>query len=298
MPRVDIHAHILPELDDGPISIEESLAMARIAALDGTGAIVATPHYRDMELKDRSPGIVREMADALNATLQTETAQGNKLPVRVFTGAVNRLDTSLPGLIASGNTLTLNRTSFLLVEPPFNRCPPYIEDVLGRLMAQRLVPVIAHPERNVEFQRNPNRLENLVSEGILVQLAAGSLTGLHGSNAQNAAEFFLQRGLAHVVASEMHNIVEPRSPKLSEAYAMVTDAFDEQEAVNLFQTNPNMILEGRSPQREPVLTPPISRIWTRASRSKINKLAPQRILNNWRLRLRAIKQRTGRESTG
>jgi len=141
-------------------------------------------------------------------------------------------------------------------------------------------------------------LENLVNEGILVQLAAGSLTGLHGNNAQNAAEFFLQRGLAHVVASEMHNIVEPRSPTLSEAYAMVTDAFDEQEAVNLFETNPNLILEGRSPQREPVLTPPISRIWTRASRSKINKLAPQRILNNWRLRLRAIKQRTGRESTG
>jgi protein-tyrosine phosphatase len=285
-------------LDDGPISIEESLAMARIAALDGTDAIIATPHYQDMELEHTSPGIVREMADTINAALQIETAQGNKLPVRVFTGAVNRLDTSLPGLIASDNTLTLNRTSFLLVEPPFNRCPPYIEDVLGRLMTQRLVPVIAHPERNVEFQRNPKRLENLVNEGILVQLAAGSLTGLHGSNAQNAAELFLQRGLAHVIASEMHNTVEPRSPTLTEAYDMVANTFDEQEAVNLFETNPNMVLEGRSPQREPVLTPSISRNWMRAPRSKIDNLAPQRILDNWRFRLRAFRQRTDRESTG
>lgn len=298
MPRVDIHAHILPGLDDGPISIEESLAMARIAALDGTNAIIATPHSRDMELEHREAGVVREMTDTLNAALQIETAQGNKLPVRVFTGAINRLDTSLPGLVASDNTLTLNRTSFLLVEPPFNHCPPYIEEVLGRLMTQRLVPVIAHPERNVEFQRNPNRLENLVNEGILVQLAAGSLTGLHGSNVQNAAEFFLQRGLAHVVASEMHNTVEPRSPILSEAYDVVANTFNEQEAINLFETNPSMILEGRSPQREPFLTPSISRIWMRRSRSKINTLVPQRILNNWRLRLRAFKRRTDRESTG
>ena len=291
MARVDIHAHILPGLDDGPVTIEESLAMARMAARDGTDTIVATPHYRDMELERQSPRMVRDLADTLNAALRSDSAQRNAPSVRIFTGMTNRLDTSLPGLVDAERAITLNRTPFLLVEPPFNRAPSYIEDVIGRLLTQRLVPVLAHPERNIEFQRRPKRLQGLVNDGVVVQIAAGSLTGQNGAGAKRAAEQFVRRGIAHVVASEMHAVQAPRSPELSDAFDVVAELVDEQDAIDLFETNPDMLLEGRSPQREPTVSPRVRRVWVRAPSIKISNPLSERLRRRWRRRIRRLTNR-------
>ncbi len=294
MARVDIHAHILPGLDDGPVTVEDSLAMARMAALDGTDTIVATPHYRDMSLEHQTPRMVRDLADTLNAALRSDSAQRDAPSVRIFTGMTNRLDTSLPDLVDTENAITLNRTRFLLVEPPFNRAPAYIEDVIGRLLTQRLVPVMAHPERNVEFQRRPKRLQSLVDEGVVVQIAAGSLTGLNGVAAKRAAEQFIRRGIAHVVASEMHAVKPPRSPILGDAFDVVAELIDERGAIDLFEVNPNMILEGHSPQREGVRTPRTPKVWIRIPSIKINNPVPDRMIRRWQRRFRRIRRLTGR----
>ena len=291
MARVDIHAHILPGLDDGPVTVEESLAMARMAARDGTDTIVATPHYRDMELERQSPRMVRDLADTLNAALRSDSAQRNAPSVRIFTGMTNRLDASLPDLVDSESAITLNRTPFLLVEPPFNRAPSYIEDVIGRLLTQRLVPVLAHPERNIEFQRRPKRLQGLVNDGVVVQIAAGSLTGQNGAGAKRAAEQFVRRGIAHVVASEMHAVQAPRSPELSDAFNVVAELVDEQDAIDLFETNPDMLLEGRSPQREPTVSPRVRRVWVRAPSIKISNPLSERLRRRWRHRIRRLTNR-------
>lgn len=293
MARVDIHAHILPGLDDGPVTVEESLAMARMAARDGTDTIVATPHYRDMELERQSPWMVRDLADTLNATLRSDSAQRNAPSVRIFTGMTNRLDTSLPDLVDAERAITLNRTSFLLVEPPFNRAPSYIEDVIGRLLTQRLVPILAHPERNIEFQRRPKRLQGLVNDGVVVQIAAGSLTGQNGAGAKRAAEQFVRRGIAHVVASEMHAVQAPRSPELSDAFDVVAELVDEQDAIDLFETNPDMLVQGRSPQREPTVSPRLRRVWVRAPSIKISNPLSERLRRRWRRRIRRLTNRAG-----
>ena len=291
MARVDIHAHILPGLDDGPVTVEESLAMARMAARDGTDTIVATPHYRDMELERQSPRMVRDLADTLNAALRSDSAQRNAPSVRIYTGMTNRLDTSLPDLVDAERAITLNRTPFLLVEPPFNRAPSYIEDVIGRLLTQRLVPVLAHPERNIEFQRRPKRLQGLVNDGVVVQIAAGSLTGQNGAGAKRAAEQFVRHGIAHVVASEMHAVQAPRSPELSDAFDIVAELVDEQDAIDLFETNPDMLLEGHSPQREPTVSPRVRRVWVRAPSIKIGNPLSERLRRRWRRRIRRLTNR-------
>ena len=264
--------------------------MARMAAHDGTDTIVATPHYRDMELERQTPRIVRDLVDTLNAALRSDAVQRNAPSVRIFTGMTNRLDTSLPDLVDSENAITLNRTRFLLVEPPFNRCPPYVEDVIGRLLTQRLVPVLAHPERNIEFQRKPKRLQGLVDEGALVQVAASSLTGQYGSGTRRAAEQFIRRGIAHVVASEMHAVDAPRSPLLSEAFEIVADLVGENEAIDLFENNPDMILEGRSPQRERSVGPRVPRVWTRVPSVKFSNPVSERLRRRWRRRVRRLRR--------
>lgn len=294
MPRVDIHAHILPGLDDGPITIEESLAMARTAARDGTDVVVATPHYRDMELEHQPGRIVRELADTLNAALQSDAARMNARTVRIFTGMTNRIDTALPDLVDSENVITLNRTRFLLVEAPYNRLPTYVEDVVGRLFTQRLVPVLAHPERNVEFQRNPKRLQRLVEQGVIVQIATGSLTGQYGAGAKRAAEQFITRGMGHVVASEMHASTSPRSPILSEAFDIVAELIDEREAYDLFEANPEMILEGHSPQQELAPRPRIRRNWIRIPSVQISNPISDRARRRWGRRFRRVRRRTSR----
>jgi protein-tyrosine phosphatase len=274
--------------------VEESLAMARMAARDGTDVIIATPHYRDMELEHHSPRIIRELADTLNAALRSDSARRNAALVRIFIGMTYRLDNSLPDLVDSENAITLNRTRFLLVEPPFNRLPSYVEDVIGRLLTQRLVPVLAHPERNVEFQRNLKRLQHLVDQGVIVQIAAGSLTGQNGTGAHRAAEQFIRRGIAHVVASEMHSATSTRSPVLSNAFDIVSELVGEREAIDLFETNPDMILEGRSPQRERIAKPRSRRDWVRVPRIRLRNLISDRFRFRWRRRFRRFRRRLNR----
>jgi protein-tyrosine phosphatase len=274
--------------------VEESLAMARMAARDGTDVIIATPHYRDMGLEHHSPRIIRELADTLNAALRSDSARRNAPSVRIFIGMTYRLDNSLPDLVDSENAITLNRTRFLLVEPPFNRLPSYVEDVIGRLLTQRLVPVLAHPERNVEFQRNLKRLRHLVDQGVIVQIAAESLTGQNGTGALRAAEQFIRRGIAHVVASEMHSATSTRSPVLSNAFDIVSELVGERGAIDLFETNPDMILEGRSPQRERIAKPRSRRDWVRVPRIRLRNPISDRFRFRWRRRFRRFRRRLNR----
>jgi len=268
--------------------------MARMAARDGTDVIIATPHYRDMELEHHSPRIIRELADTLNAALRSDSARRNAPSVRIFIGMTYRLDNSLPDLVDSENAITLNRTRFLLVEPPFNRLPSYVEDVIGRLLTQRLVPVLAHPERNVEFQRNLKRLRHLVDQGVIVQIAAESLTGQNGTGALRAAEQFIRRGIAHVVASEMHSATSTRSPVLSNAFDIVSELVGERGAIDLFETNPDMILEGRSPQRERIAKPRSRRVWVRVPRIRLKNPISDRFRFRWRRRFRRFRRRLNR----
>ncbi len=268
--------------------------MASMAARDGTDVIIATPHYRDMELEHHSPRIIRELADTLNAALRSDSARRNAPSVRIFIGMTYRLDNSLPDLVDSENAITLNRTRFLLVEPPFNRLPSYVEDVIGRLLTQRLVPVLAHPERNVEFQRNLKRLRHLVDQGVIVQIAAESLTGQNGTGALRAAEQFIRRGIAHVVASEMHSATSTRSPVLSNAFDIVSELVGERGAIDLFETNPDMILEGRSPQRERIAKPRSRRDWVRVPRIRLRNPISDRFRFRWRRRFRRFRRRLNR----
>ena len=294
MPRVDLHTHILSGLDDGPVTAEESLAMARLAASDGTGIIVATPHYRDVELEHHSSPIVSELADTLNAALRSDTLRESTPPVRILTGMTHRLDMSLPDLVDSESAITLNRTRFLLVEPPFSRLPSYVEEVIGRLLTQRLVPVIAHPERNILFQQNPNRLQHLVDDGVIVQVASGSLTGQNGDNARRAAELYIRRGLAHVVSSEMHSERASRPPQLSEAFEKVVDLVGYPEAIDIFETNPDMILQGRTPQRERVAQSLFKRSWMRKPTIEMSNRIAERTQQSWKQTFRRAMRRTTR----
>lgn len=232
---IDIHFHCLPGIDDGPATWEEAVDLCRAAADEGTDTIVATPHVlrdpwlnEDRALRDRL--LVR-----LNALLGGRPAV---VPGCEYSFATEVLELWERG--ADGPLVGLNRTSALLMEFPDYGVPSNAEWVFHELSVMNVTPVVAHPERNGELVRNPDRLASLVARGAVAQITAGSLLGDFGRTALAAAEDFFRRGLVHVVASDAHSLLD-RPPRLAAARDWVSRNWGTEAALELFETNPEAL---------------------------------------------------------
>jgi protein-tyrosine phosphatase len=195
---IDLHAHILPGLDDGAQTIEDSVSMARTALADGIVTIAATPHVRD-----DYPTSADEMERATAEVRRALARDGIEL--ELLTGGEIALDRL--GLLdqTALARFTLGGTgSCLLLEFPYYGWPLELETRVFELHAKGFAVVLAHPERNADVQAAPARLERLVERGVLVQLTSSSLDGRLGRASRKAAFELLERGLAHLVASDAH----------------------------------------------------------------------------------------------
>ena len=204
----DLHSHILPGVDDGATSLDVSIAMAKVAAEQGTKVILATPHRKDVT-DGSSVQDIAQLVEDINGEL---SSQG--IGLSVLLGMENHLDLELPDEFASGRALPMNGTRYILVELPFFGRPNYAEDVLFRLQLQGLTPVLAHPERIEAFQRDPDLLVSFVEKGMLSQVTAGSLVGYFGKEVRRFSNVLLGHGLVHLIASDAHFSGGSRSPKL------------------------------------------------------------------------------------
>ena len=204
----DLHAHILPGVDDGAQTEDDTLKMARVAADSGTKVILATPHRRDVTQRS-SVDYVRGLLDRMNGKI---AELGIDLSLRQ--GMENHLDLDLPDEVSSGRAIGINGSRYMLVEMPFFGRPNYIEEVMFQLQVMGVTPVLAHPERIEAFQRDVKLLETFVERGMLSQVTAGSITGHFGKRVRRFTHTLLRTGLVHVIASDTHFATGPRSPTL------------------------------------------------------------------------------------
>jgi protein-tyrosine phosphatase len=201
---IDLHCHLLPGIDDGPASVEESLALARSLVADGTRTVAATPHLRS----DHPKVVVGELRDR-SQELQ-RTLEDNLIPLEVISGA--EVDV-LWAHRAAQDDLELacygegRRT--LLLETPYGPLPPGFPGFVDELIESGFCVLLAHPERSSGVQRQPRLLEDLIDRGALVQVTAASLT-LNPARSASArtAHKLITRGHAHLIASDLHG---PRS---------------------------------------------------------------------------------------
>lgn len=235
---IDMHVHILPGLDDGARSPEDALAMARRACADGIAAVVATPHVIT-GLYPNARDAILEAVEHFNGLVEQ-----HGLPLKILPGAEYRLEPDLPERLARDELLTINSGGrYLLVELPSSLIPPYTGRVVYELLLQGIVPVIAHPERNAGFTKEPSLLYDLISRGALSQITAGSLTGLFGSGAVAAARLFLEHGCAHFLASDGHS-PHGRAPVLSTAVREAERLIGEEKARRLVTDNQRRVVQG------------------------------------------------------
>ena len=235
---IDLHCHILPHVDDGPADMEEAVALGRALIEDGVDIAVATPHGAGL----LRPGAEAEIREQL-AGVQMELARRG-LALSLLAGLEVLLTPETPALCREGSALTLNSGRYLLVELPPSMVPPFAGEMLFQLQLMGLVPVIAHPERNLEIASNPGLLRGMVDRGMLVQVTAGSLVGAYGTTVRKAAEALLKRGLAHVIASDAHSAAE-RPPLIRAGVRRAEELLGEEAALAMVTSTPEAILDGR-----------------------------------------------------
>ena len=232
---VDLHCHILPGLDDGPSTMEESAAMAESAIADGITHIVATPHSSNDYFFDFVR--VRQLRDELQAKV------GNRL--KIVTGCDFHLNAeNLEALRKDPRQYCINQRHFLLVEFNEYSIPPAMDRTLHEIQLAGVQPVITHPERNGILRAHPERLKKWVRQGCFAQVTGGALTGGFGAGAQQDALRWVGEGLIHFVASDAHN-TRRRPLRLQPAYDAIVDRFGQEKARLLFLDNPLAALEGR-----------------------------------------------------
>ena len=234
----DIHSHILPNIDDGPHGMEDSVAMARIAKNDGTIKMICTPHHKDV-IENHSISKLKQRVTQFKSRLKDE-----KIDLEIGLGMENHINLDLPEDLSNGTSLTINQTKYVLIELPFFGKPNYIEKILFDVQLEGYIPILAHPERLELFQNTPTILNDFVDRGMLTQFTAGSILGLFGRKAKTLTEKYLKAGLVHTFASDTHTPAGPRSPILSTAFNKVSNSYGQNIALTMFSANPKSIIEG------------------------------------------------------
>jgi protein-tyrosine phosphatase len=212
---IDLHTHVLPGIDDGPPSVEESLALARSAAAQGTTTLVATPHIAwDL------PNTAQTVADGV-AALKPRLAEAG-VPVELRTGgevvitwAAELSDDDLSALHLGGG-------EWLLAECPLSPSAMGFDTLLYSLQERGHRIVLAHPERSPALQRHPELLERFVADGMLSSITAGSLRGDFGSTVRRFTIDLVERDLVHNVASDTHD-ARHRRPGIADAFEVAEE---------------------------------------------------------------------------
>lgn len=230
---VDIHSHALPGIDDGAEDEAEALEMLKLAAHDKTLHIVVTPHFASA-------------ADVHAKTTELKKqAALNNIDINIYPGAEVMINPDTPELIESGKLTTINASRYILVELPIWRIPQYAPDILYQMQLQGLIPIIAHPERYDEVIKNISLVREYMERGMLIQINAGSLTGMFGRKVKKTAMKLLKMKMVHFVASDAHSC-RGRSPELSKVAALVEKKFGEETMQQLFYSNGMAVLEDRA----------------------------------------------------
>lgn len=236
---IDIHCHLLAGVDDGPGTWDEVMEMVAQGMKDGIEGAVATSH-----IPDRLGPEVDRLYQAKFEELK-ERIEETGLAFQIFLGAEIFFQFGLEEQVGNLQTATFHGNGmYFLLELPLGFFPPQFDQVVFRLRARGLRPILAHPERYASLSRNLDRARDWVEQGVLLQINGGSLTGQFGRHVQRTARELVASGLVHFVGSDAHNITS-RPLRLGEAREAVQDLLGEQGADLLFRINPERAIRGQ-----------------------------------------------------
>jgi protein-tyrosine phosphatase len=232
---VDIHCHILPDLDDGATEESVSQKMFEMAARDGIRDLVATPHSNYQYEFD--PEINRRKRDQLQQSMGETPQLHLGCDFHLSFENIERAKTDHA-------RYSINGKQYLLVEFADTNIPPHTDQIFLDMLSRGLVPIITHPERNPILANQPDVIAKWIETGCLVQVTAGSVTGRFGKRALRSTQTLLKRNMVHFVATDAHNLTT-RPPVLSEARDTIAREISQEVAEAISEANPRAVIDGR-----------------------------------------------------
>ncbi|MDA7746953.1 capsule biosynthesis protein CapC [Psychromonas sp.] len=234
---IDLHSHILPGIDDGARTIEDSIALIQQSIENGVSKIMATPHSNIGTFDNDLSGIKQVFNELCLKISELD------IKVELAFAAEVRICPEIMLLAKKQQLPFLGQyegKNLLLLEFPDSHIPPGSEKFVSWLLAHNICPLIAHPERNRDLWQHPYLINEFVHLGCLLQITAASLLGSFGQKSQQLAWQYLDLDLVHLVASDMHNL-KRRPNRMAEAYQVICDKFGTDKAKLLCIDNPDLI---------------------------------------------------------
>jgi len=223
---IDIHNHLLMNVDDGPVSEDEVLNLLHQAIDQGITNIMLTPHHHAGSYMTPKDTVLEKLEEV------QKLIDDNALDINVHHGQEIRINETIIADLNRGFNTSLNDSQYILVEMPFTELPPFYNKVIDELLEDGYTPVIAHPERCAEIAADHDKLAELVNKGALAQVTAGSITGDFGEDLQETGLEMVKNTLIHVVASDAHH-AEVRPFMLRKAFETIDEELGEEYSERL-----------------------------------------------------------------
>lgn len=236
---IDMHSHILPQIDDGSRDIEETIDMLKEASNAGFSTIVSTSHYYlgyyEVEEEERM-----EHIKTIINKLQQE-----KINLQICNGSEIYVNQDIAKWINQHKASSINGSRYVLFELPFHQQIQNLQDIVYSLLSNKYVPIIAHPERYEYVQKDPNILIDLIELGVLFQSNYGSVIGQYGKQAKKTVTKLLENDFIHFLGSDAHRHKSIYT-KIPSAVEEMSKIISENKIKELTTTNPKLVLENKN----------------------------------------------------
>lgn len=236
---IDMHCHILPGIDDGSPDIEESIRMAIRAVKAGYSGVFATSHYMEIDLENEKELILKKVIE-VNKRLHED-----HINFEVYPGHEVYFTPNIPKLLEENKICTLGNSKYLLMELPMVGKPLNTELVLEQIISMGYVPIIAHPERYDFVNGNIKSLYPLLELGALMQINAGSIEGIYGTQVKKNVIQLLKNNMVHFVGTDAHDFKTIYNP-LESAMEKINKLITIQQSKMIFEVNPNAVKSNKT----------------------------------------------------
>ena len=236
---IDFHSHILPKIDDGSKSVEETFELLKEAKQAGFDEIISTSHYME-EYYEVNVAEREAWVDAISQNLHRVD-----LDLKLYLGSEIYITDNIVKLLEEGKASSINNSNYVLFELPLNSKPMNLYDVVYEMLQNRIVPVLAHPERYLFVQKEPEIIYELIQKGVLMQANYGSILGRYGEKAALIVQKLLENNMIHFLGSDVHktNTIYPQVP---EALRIIKIIVGEEKLREITDINPKLVLQNKA----------------------------------------------------
>ena len=235
---IDFHSHILPNVDDGSKSVEETFELLKEAKEVGFDSVISTSHYIEKYYEVN----VAERKVWINAL--SENLYKKNIDLKLYLGNEVYITENIIKLLETGKVTSINNSNYVLFEFPMNTKPLNMYDIIYDMLEYKLIPVLAHPERYSFVQKEPELIYDLIQKGVLMQSNYGSILGRYGEKAELIVRKLLENNMVHFLGSDVHkkNTIYPRIP---EALSMIEEIVGKDKLYEITSYNPSLVLENK-----------------------------------------------------